>query len=131
LARKVIILKDRCCMDCGKTIDVILDKKTKKILSGDWYYGTHRFGVGDWSASRMELNPDGSIKWVRINPRWKELWYHLVDLKRTIFHQYKDAEMWVCKACVLAEYGTTVQVRSKNPSERYTKKTIVKKFNSH
>jgi hypothetical protein len=60
--KEIIILKDRSCMDCGKSLEITLDKKTKKILSGDWYYGKHRFGIGEWAYSRMVTNSDGSIK---------------------------------------------------------------------
>lgn len=123
--RETITLENRCCMDCGKKFNAQIDKKTKKILSEDWYYGTIREGVGDWASDRLETNPDGSIKCVRINSRRKEFWYRLKDFKRTIFHQYEDIEMWVCKDCVLAQYGNKVQVRSENPSERYTEKICV------
>jgi hypothetical protein len=114
-------------MDCGRDILVLIDRKTRKMLSEDWYYGKHRFGIGEWGYSRMVTNPDGSIKWVRLNPRWKELWYRLIDLKRTILHQYDDVEMWVCRECVLSEYGTTIQERSKNPSKRYEERLKVPK----
>jgi hypothetical protein len=115
-------------MDCGKTIDVTLDKKTKSILSGDWYYGTHRKGIGCWGKYTLgtpHLKPDGNLNFVRCISRWKELKYRLIDFKRTLFHQYEDIEFWVCKDCVLSEYGTLVQTSSKNPSKRYEEKVIV------
>lgn len=108
-------------MDCGKVFDVQIDKKTKKILSEDWYYGKHRFGVGDWGYQTYKgTDPKtGKLIWEKCNPWYREWKFRLIDLKRTILHQYEDAEMWVCRECVLAEYGTTVQVRSENPSQRY------------
>ena len=127
--QKTIVLKQRTCMDCGKTIDITLDKKTKKIISGDWYYGKHRFGIGEWGYSTYTTDPKtGKEIWKKCNPWYRELKFRLIDLKRTILHQYEDAEMWVCKECVLAEYGTTVQVKSRNPSQRYDERIRIPHF---
>lgn len=87
MPREVLVLKDKECMDCGKKIEIILDKKTKKILSGDWYYGKLRLGIGMWGKYKMGTNPDGSIKLIRGISRWDELKFRLIDLKRTLRHQ--------------------------------------------
>jgi hypothetical protein len=70
----------------------------------------------------LTSNPDGSIKWIRVHPVWKELYYKFRDLKRTIFHQYEEVEFWECRDCVLAEHGTYIKQASKNPSKRYDEK---------
>lgn len=132
--KEIIMLTNRCCMDCGKIIEITLDKKTKKILSGDWYYGKLRTNVGMWGKYKLgnpQTKPDGTLNFVRCISRWKELKYRLIDLKRTLRHQYEDAELWVCKDCVLAQYGTTVKTKSKNPSQRYEESIKVPRQRFH
>ena len=129
--KETFILKGRTCMDCGKTIEITLDKKKKKILSGDWYYGKHRLNIGSWGLYTLgtpNTKPDGTLNFVRCISRWKELKYRLIDLKRTLLHQYEDIELWVCKDCVLSQYGTVVKTSSKNPSKRFEEKlTVIEK----
>jgi len=90
---------ERDCVVCGKAFIVKIDSQTKKILTKCFYGGIIRRGIGMWAKYRMDENPDGSIKWIRIISRWKELKYRLIDLKRLILHQYVDAEYWECTDC--------------------------------
>jgi len=89
------------CVVCGKLFDIDIDDKTRKILTKDVFHGQNiRLGIGMWSKYKWEgLNPDGSVKLVRVHPWYRELWYELIDLKRRIFHQYKDVEYWECPKC--------------------------------
>lgn len=97
----------RTCAVCGKEFLVFLDADGK-ILSGGHYFGTMRFGIGNWAISRAVTNDDGSWKldedgfivWERCISRWKELKYRLIDFKRRLLHQYKDVEYWECNQCV-------------------------------
>lgn len=97
----------RTCAVCGKEFLVLLDENGK-ILGGGRYYGTMRFGIGNWAISRAVTNEDGSLKhdkdgfilWERCIPRWKELKYRLIDFKRKLLHQYEDIEYWEDDECV-------------------------------
>lgn len=134
--KKEILIHEAVCMDCGKKIQVIIDKKTKHIISGDWYYGKMRFGVGMWGLYTWKQDPNGNWirdkngtpKFFRCISRWRELYYRLIDLKRIILHQYEDVECWVCLTCVKAQYGTkiTKKKKTKNPSKRCDKFTVTK-----
>jgi hypothetical protein len=134
--KEEVLVLNRECMDCGKKIQVIIDKKTKHILSGDWYYGKMRLGVGMWGLYTWKQDANGNwirdkngrVKFIRCISRFRELYYRLIDLKRTILHQYEDAEFWVCIDCVKAQYGTKITKRkkTKNPSKRCEKITVTK-----
>lgn len=133
---KDILIHEAVCMDCGKKIQIMIDKKTKKILSGDWYYGKIRFGVGMWGLYTWKTDAKGNWisdkngvpKFFRCISRFKELKYRLIDLKRTILHQYEDVECWVCLDCVKTQYGRRITKRkkTKNPSKRCEKITVTK-----
>ena len=101
LNKETTVILIRTCVDCGKEFEIEVDRKTKKIITkGVFYGGVIRRGVGMWACSKMEgFNPDGTIHWVRVNPRYKELWYRLIDFKRLLLHQYTDCEYWECPKC--------------------------------
>jgi hypothetical protein len=109
----------RTCAICGEGFDVEIDNITGKILTDCLYGGTIRFGVGDWSHSKAKqdengklvLDKDGLIIWEKCNPWWRELKYHLIDLKRTILHQYRDVEYWECPSCLN-------RIREENATEK-------------
>jgi hypothetical protein len=120
----------RTCAICGKDFEVELLEETtivypywhswnfegsvpyiytkRKILTDCFYGGKIRFGVGNWSHSRAKQDEngnlvhdkDGLIIWEKCNPWWRELKYRLIDLKRTILHQYEDVEYWECSRCL-------------------------------
>ena len=92
------IIERECCI-CGKPFEIRVDWESNKIITECFYGGVIRLGIGTWSKCKMEENPDGSIKWVRIHSRWKELWYRLIDFKRLLLRQYTDAEYWECHSC--------------------------------
>ena len=93
------IIERECCT-CGESFEIRVNWDTNKIETECFYGGMFKLGVGTWSKSRMEENPDGIIKWVRIHSRWKELWYRLIDLKRLLLHQYIEVEYWECPKCL-------------------------------
>jgi len=117
--KKEIVILKRTCMDCGREIEVHINKKTKKILSGHWYYGSHKFGIGDWCSHRLDKDSKGKLIFVKIVPLHKEIYYTLKDYFRLLFKRYREEEFWVCKECTFAEYGKEVKRRSKNPSKRH------------
>jgi len=119
----------RTCAICGKDFEVELEETTTisfpywhvwsfedfvpyvrtkhKILTHCFYGGKIRFGVGNWSHSKAKvdergemLTKDGLIVWEKCNPWWRELKFRLIDLKRTILHQYRDVEYWECPKCL-------------------------------
>lgn len=98
------------CVVCGKFFDVTIDSKTKKILSDCFYGGKHRFGTS-YSKYRVKQDEQGKIihdkndNWIleHTYPWYKELWYELIKLKRTILHQYREAEYWECPDCKVIE----------------------------
>lgn len=106
LWNRVFLMRNCCC--CGKEFEVEVDGETKKIITDCLYGGTIRLGVGNWSHSKAKqdesgnlvLDKDGLIIWEKCNPWWRELKYRLIDLKRTILHQYVDAEYWECPECL-------------------------------
>lgn len=113
---KDIIVLERTCMDCGHTFKVKINKRTKKILGNHWYFGKHRFGVGDWVYGELKFNPFRIEKTV---PLHKEIFYRLRDIYRTLFHKYYEVEFWVCEDCVKAQHGKVKKVKARNPSKRY------------
>jgi len=100
MSEPIAYILERQCNSCGEMFEVRIDWETDKILTKCFNGGTIRLGIGMWALYRMDKNPDGSIKWVKILPWWKELWYRLIDFKRLILHQYKDVEYWECTECI-------------------------------
>jgi len=99
-ARISTVFMLRNCVVCGKDFTVQIDDVSGKILTPCFYGGKLRLGIGTWCSHRLDTNPDGSIKFTKILPWWKELWYRLIDLKRLILHQYTDVEYWECERCL-------------------------------
>lgn len=91
------IIERECCV-CGKLFEVRIDAKSKRILTECFYGGEIRLGLAR-VIYRLEDNPDGSIKFVRVTPLWKVLWYKQVNAKRLLLHQYEDIEYWECTEC--------------------------------
>ena len=94
-------LKDRECSTCGKKFDVEVDTNGKILTKGVFYGGKIRFGVGMWAAYEFKGydEKEGKIIHKRIIPWYKYVWYTLRDLKRLLFHQYKEVEYWECPEC--------------------------------
>ena len=93
----------RNCVVCGNRFDIEIEEGTGKILTDCFHMGKIRLGIGMWGRSKMVKKADGSFVFVRCISRWKELWYRLIDLKRLLFHQYKDVEYWECSNCLPKE----------------------------
>jgi len=94
-----IITLTRECAGCGKSFEVEVRLIEGKILTHCFYGGKIRFGIGTWSSSKLEER-DGELVWIKIHPWWRELYYHLIDLKKLMLHQYKDVEYWECPSCL-------------------------------
>jgi len=86
------------CMTCGKM--ELVEIEEGKIL-GDWaYFGKMRLGIGQWGKSIMKVDSvTREVTRERCNPWWRELKFRLIDLKRLIYRQYKDVELWECPEC--------------------------------
>jgi len=93
------IIERECCT-CGEPFEIRVNWDTNKIETECFYGGVIRLGIGTYAVSRLDENPDGSIKFTRIIPLWKLIWYRLIDFKRLLLHQYIDAEYWECTKCL-------------------------------
>lgn len=80
------------CSMCNKKLIIRIDDKGNYI--GGHYFGIIRDGIGDWAISELI---DGEFK--RCVSYRKILYYKLRDLKRLLFHQYKDIEYFECEEC--------------------------------
>lgn len=95
----IIVMEKECCL-CGEKFAVEIERRTGKILTKCFYGGKIRLGVGTWCAYKWDgSKPDGTPNLVKIHPWYRELWYHLIDYKRLLFHQYKDVEYWEGPCC--------------------------------
>jgi hypothetical protein len=99
--KKVLNIKDRECVSCGKKFDVEIEADTSHILTDCFYGGKIRLGIGNWSAYQMIEDENGNTKLERIIPWYRVIEYKLIDLKNLIFHNYKDVEYWECSECKL------------------------------
>jgi hypothetical protein len=100
-------IKDRHCVSCGKVFDIEVETLTGKLLTKCFYGGNIRIGGsygkftwktdtnGDWIKDK-----DGMPKFFHTYPWYLELKFELIGLKRTLFHQYTDAEYIECGDCV-------------------------------
>ena len=93
-------LKDRECATCDKKFDVEVDTNGKILTNGVFYGGKIQLGLG-WAKYEWvgfdEMKGEPILK--RIHPWYRELKYELIDLKRRLFHQYKNVEYWECQEC--------------------------------
>lgn len=87
------------CAGCGKT-ETIEIPESGKVPECWAYYGKFRFGIGNWAKYTWKgLDEKGAVILEKCHPWWRELKYHLIDLKRLLLRQYRDVEMWFCKEC--------------------------------
>lgn len=83
----------RTCACCGKTINVILNKK-KKVVSGAKFFGAISMNTGRWGYSTFK---DGVF--TRLQPWYKEFYLRFKDYLIIILGQEKKAEYWECDPC--------------------------------
>lgn len=99
------ILITPTCEMCGKQFSVKLGMD-RKIPDDVYYGGVIRLGIGNWVSHKAKTDKTGNIVtkngiivWEKCIPWYKELKYRLLDFKRLILCQYKNAEYWECSKC--------------------------------
>ena len=95
--QRIISIYTRCVV-CGKGFCVTLGLD-RKIPSDIYYGGSIRFGLGMWASHEAAWDENNKLIWTKYIPWYTELKYRLIDLKRYILHQYRDAEYWECAEC--------------------------------